>query len=190
MHPQIASIVEQFEEAQARLHRLAASLPEDRWARRADPERWSVAECVAHLNLTSEAFLPQLRDGVARARELGGPAPRRYRRDPLGWLIARAAGPPPRSAVLRRLTRVKTTPAFVPRGERPREELIAEFDRLQADQIALTREADGLPLQRIRVPSPFAERVRYNLYACLTILPGHQQRHLEQAEEVWRPGRG
>jgi len=28
--------------------------------------------------------------------------------------------------------------------------------------------------------------VRYNLYACFTILPRHQHRHLWQAERVWR----
>jgi len=37
----------------------------------------------------------------------------------------------------------------------------------------------------VRVTSPFNARVRYNLYACFTILPRHQHRHLWQAERVW-----
>jgi hypothetical protein len=36
------------------------------------------------------------------------------------------------------------------------------------------------------VQSPFNEKVKYNLYSCLTILPPHQHRHLWQAEQIWR----
>ena len=51
--------------------------------------------------------------------------------------------------------------------------------------IAFARAADGLPLGKVKVPSPFAAGARYNLYSCFVILPRHQVRHLEQAEEVW-----
>jgi len=85
-----------------------------------------------------------------------------------------------------RIGRVPTTARFVPREARERATTIAEFDALQAEQLALTRAGDGLPLDRVRVTSPFAARVRYNLYACLVLLPRHQHRHLQQAEEVWR----
>ena len=43
---------------------------------------------------------------------------------------------------------------------------------------------DGRPIDRVKVTSPFNPRLRYNLYACLTILPRHQERHLWQAERV------
>ena len=186
MHPQLAAIVAAFEAAQARLHRLADATPEDRWAARADRARWSVAECVAHLNLTGRAYLPLIRSALDEARALNAAsgARVRYRRDVVGWLIGRMAGPLPRVGGLR-VGRVRTTPAFVPGGELPRDAVLAEFDALQREQIALTRAGDGLPLDRVRVTSPFDARVRYGLYACLTILPAHQERHLEQAERVW-----
>src|SRR5256885_15849937 len=59
-----------------------------------------------------------------------------------------------------------------------------EFDRLQAAQLDCLAQADGLPLSQVRVTSPFNASVRYNLYACFTILPRHQHRHLWQAERV------
>jgi DinB superfamily len=184
---QLAGVVADFEAAQQRLHRLSATLPDARWAVRADPERWSVAECVAHLNLTSRAYVPLLRAALERARALravsGEATPVRYRRDPVGWLLWRTAGPPVR------LARMRTTAPFVPEGDLPREEVIAEFDRLQAEQVACAREADGLPLDRVRITSPFNARLHYNLFACLTILPRHQHRHLWQAERVWSTAR-
>ena len=182
MHPQLSAIVDEFESARSRLHLLAGAVPDARWAERADPARWSVAECVAHLNLTSRAYVPLLRDAIARARALrdaGRTTPARYRRDPVGWVLWRTAGP------VKRVGRVKTTAPFVPAGELPRDVVLAEFERLQDEQLACVRDADGLPLGDVRVVSPFDARVRYNLYACLTILPRHQHRHLFQAEQVW-----
>jgi hypothetical protein len=178
MHPQLQTIVEEFESAQARLHRLAQRIPESQWHRRADPERWSVAECVGHLNLTSEAYLPAIRTVLDQGRRSGPTAPRRYRRDPVGWLLWRLAGPPVRY-------RVKTSAGFVPRSDVPLRQLLAEFDLLQLQQIECVRSADGLDLGRLWIRSPFDQRIRYNAYSCLSILPRHQHRHLWQAERVW-----
>ena len=64
MHPQLREVADEFAAAQARLHRLADSLPEDWWPKRPDPTRWSVAQCVAHVNLASRAYLPLLHRGL------------------------------------------------------------------------------------------------------------------------------
>lgn len=184
MHPQLADVAAGLERARDRLHALTDALPPERWARRADPARWSVAECVAHLNLTSRAFLPLIRAALAEARALGGPAPARHRRDPVGWMLAHLVGPLPRLGG-RRLGRIATPAPFVPTGDLPRDAVVREFDALQDDLLAQVRAADGLPLSRVRVTSPFDARARYNLYACLSMQAPHQHRHLQQAEDVW-----
>lgn len=182
MHPQLERIADEYRSAERRLHDLVHTVPAERWSKRAHPDRWSVAECVAHLNLTSAEYLPLLRDAIARARAFGAAAPARYRRDPIGWLLWRTMGPPVR-------VRLKTIARFLPAGAVAPSLLVGEFDRLQRTQLDLLAQADGLPLERVRVTSPFNPRVRYNLYACFTILPRHQHRHLWQAEQVWA-GRG
>lgn len=184
MQAQLAAIVAQFEAAQARLHRLVDPLPDARWAARADPARWSVAECVAHLDLTGQAYVPLLEAALAEGRASNRPPPPRYRRDLAGWLIGLAVGPLPRIGRVR-IGRERTPPAFVPSGDLARSAVIGEFDRLQAKQIELTRAADGLPLEELLITSPFNGRFRYNVFACLTLLPRHQFRHLDQAEHVW-----
>ncbi len=80
--------------------------------------------------------------------------------------------------------KTKTAAAFVPSGERPIDALIADYERLQRELVALVRSADGLPIDRVKVHSPFDARARYNVYAALTILTRHQHRHLRQAEEA------
>jgi hypothetical protein len=177
MHPQLEAIIDEFRQAQSRLAELARTVPATLWGTRPAPDSWCVAECVAHLNLTSHTFLPHIRDGLRRARDLSEPAPRRYRRDPLGWLLWRTMGPPVR-------LRIRTAASFVPETTPDPGALVREFEDLQREQIECVAEGDGLPLTRVRIASPFDERVRYNLYSCLSFLPRHQLRHLWQAERA------
>lgn len=183
MHPQLETITRELESAEARMRRLAGVVPGGWWIRRPDPARWSIAECVAHLNLTAEAYLPRIRAATDAARRLGRPAPPRYRRDALGWLLWRVAGPPVRF-------RTRTTAPFIPQAVASEGELLERWYRLQREQVAAVRDADGLPLDRVRVTSPFDARLGYNLYACLTLLAPHQHRHLWQAERVLEQLRG
>ena len=178
MHPQLQAITDEYESAGLRLRQLLETVPAGRWTERPAPERWSIAECVAHLNLTTEGFRPLVEVALAEGRRRGGPAPQRYRRDLIGYLMWRTAGPPARA-------RVKTTAPFVPRSTAAPAELVAEFERLQAEQLRWVAAADGLPLGSLRITSPFNARLKYNLYSLLTILPRHEHRHLWQAERVW-----
>jgi hypothetical protein len=176
LQPQLAVLVREFEQASERLRRLAWDLDASQWAHRPAESRWSVAECVAHVNLASSAYLPLLRDGIDRARRLGTRR-RRYHRDIVGWLLWRGAGPPVR-------TRVRTTAAFVPSGAMEKTAILTDFGRLQNEQIACVRDANGLPIDRVTLVSPFSARIKYSLYSAMTILPRHQHRHLWQAEQV------
>jgi len=178
VHPQLASIAAELRDARARLHHLVARVPGGAWDRRPHPDRWSAAECVEHLNLTTRAFLPLLDAALDAARALGAPAPRRYRRDPVGWLLWRTMGPPVR-------LRARTAAAFVPVAHPDPATALGDFDHLQDELLRRTAAADGLPIDRVRVPSPFDPRVRYNAFAALSILPRHQQRHLWQAAQAY-----
>ncbi|HEU4996639.1 MAG TPA: DinB family protein [Gemmatimonadaceae bacterium] len=182
MQEQLAAIAERFERVQGRLHDLVADTPIERWGVRADPARWSVAECVAHLNLTAQAYLPMLRDAFSDAQFAKVPAPRRYRRDLIGWLLSASMAPKRWVGVL---GKSKTIPVFVPGGDLQQSTTVAEFDRLHVQLIQLTLSAEGLPLQAMRIVSPFNARLSYNAYSCLMILPRHDERHLWQAEHVW-----
>ncbi len=103
----------------------------------------------------------------------------RYRRDLVGWLLWKSISAPGRF-------KSKTIPSFVPASDRSAEEVMAEFDRLQSEQIALTRASEGLPIDRVKMSSPFNASVRYNIFSALSILPRHQHRHLWQAEQAGR----
>lgn len=177
MNPQIGELVDELQAATSGFAALVETTSAEDWRRRPTEGSWSAAECLAHLNLTSEALLPGLQQGLEEARSRGERAQTRYRRDPLGWLLWKTMGPPVRF-------RVGTGAAFVPDADAPQGELLERFEFLQAEIAACLRDADGLPIQRVRVESPFDRRVRYNLFSALAILPRHQLRHLWQAERA------
>lgn len=178
MHVQLEPVVSEYRAAEARLARLFDAVPAERWEVRPEPGRWSVSECVDHLNRTSEAFVPAMRSAISAAESLRGEGARRFRRDAIGWLLSVIMPPPVR------IIRSSTTADFEPVSTASPAELVRRFGELQRAQLECVELADGLPLDRVWIASPFNQRVRYNLYSCFVILPRHQHRHLWQAEQA------
>ena len=124
-------------------------------------------------------MIPLIQQGIDKARASRRTVSDRYRRDLVGWLLWKSISAPGRF-------KSKTIPAFVPTSDRSAEDVMAEFERLQEQQIALTRAAAGLPIDRVKMSSPFNAKVRYNIFSALSIRPRHQHRHLWQAEQAGR----
>jgi len=183
MQKQLRAIADSLDSAQSRLRRLSDKISDKDWSKRPGPNRWSAAECVEHLNLTSKAYVPPLRDAVSRARKSSDPPRKHYRRDPIGWLFSLMIGPI-RGLGKLRVPRVNTLPAFVPKPGRSRSETMSDFVRLQAELTAVIRSGDGLPLDSVKIVSPFGGRVKYSAYSALVIVARHQHRHIEQAEKA------
>ena len=184
MHPQLQAVERDFSTARSRFTRLMAATADARWAVRADPAQWSVAECIAHLNLSSRAMQPLLEAAVAEARAMGGGAPRRFRRTLVGRVLGSMVGPVPGWRRVR-FGRVRTPPTFVPAGELSRPVVVAEFERHLEAHARTLAAADGQPIDRARVASPFAKGLSYDGFSAFVIVARHIHRHLAQAERVW-----
>ena len=184
VHEQLVGLVQQYEGLQRRLAVLSDRLSDAQWATRHQPGRWSPAECIVHLNMTSKACLPLIELALDAAAELPPSMADRYRRDPLGWLISVMTGPLQQSGRLR-LGAIKTTAAFEPAGDLTREVVLTEFAQLQEQLVSDIRESEEMPIDQVMLASPFDPRLKYSLYSLFCILPRHQLRHLVQAERVW-----
>jgi len=42
----------------------------------------------------------------------------------------------------------------------------------------------AIDLEKIKIRSPFAEKLKYSVYSAFRVLPVHQRRHLWQAERA------
>lgn len=177
--PQLVDVVCEYENVSRDAQRLADRLSDAAFARAPAPDRWSPAECLAHLTITTKVYLPIIRAGMYKAQALP-PAQGRYRRDLTGWLLSRSLEPSSR-------VKIKTPHRFEPVHLRPRAEVIGEFIRSQRELAGLVAECLGLDLRRVKVASPFNPKMRYNLYSCLKIIAAHERRHIAQAEAAAPP---
>lgn len=87
-----------------------------------------------------------------------------------------------------RFGRFRTPPSFVPAGELSRPVVVAEFERHLEAHARTLAAADGQPIDRGRVASPFAKGLSYDGFSAFVIVARHIHRHLAQAERVHRRG--
>jgi hypothetical protein len=178
--PPLDDIGAQLEAASARAQEIAADLSPALLGRRPDPGAWSVAECLAHLSLTADAYLPAIREALAggRRRQLVRTGGASFRIEFTARMLAWWLEPPYRM-------KSRTTAAFVPGVERP-EDALSDFLVRQRQLLDLLAEAEGLALDRLEIESPFAKRLRYNVYAAFLLVAVHERRHLWQAGQTLR----
>jgi hypothetical protein len=163
----------QFEAASERAKQLLTATSVEAVTKRPQPDRWSAAECVAHLTLTNLHYPPLLRGALEQAPPGDGPYGMDIRGRFLRWILE----PPYRSGV-------KTMPSMEPpTGESP-EQVLAAFLASQEEILKLLEAARGKALEKTTIISPFSKRMRYNAYSCFQVLAAHERRHLWQAEQA------
>lgn len=174
---QLALVKEELLYARERARAVCVGLDARTWAARPSPDQWAIGECLTHLNITSERFIPLIDDAIreGRARRLEGTGP--FGKGLIGWALQRFLEPPYK-------IKTKTAPAFEPAAVDSMAETLERFDYLQQEVQGRIDRASGLALNRLRIVSPFDARVKYNLYAAFCLIAAHQRRHLWQAEQV------
>lgn len=136
---------------------------------------WSALQCLSHLNITSETYLPLLTSALEKA-------PPASWRDRFGigflprlllWMLE----PPYRQ-------KTKTIPSWEPQAAGDPKSVFASFERLQGELLKVMGQFDGKALDQVTLVSPFDKRLKYNVLAAFRILAAHQRRHLWQAERA------
>jgi hypothetical protein len=174
----IEEVEKELNEATHRAWTLVQSTDGRLFTVRPNASSWSAAECLSHLSISSELFLPVLQQAIDDARKRGTKAAARPpKMDLIGRVLRWFLEPPIRQ-------RVKTTARFVPRSVRAKAEAFGEFAALQSKITELLNATRGMDIGRIKVVSPFDKRVRFNLYSAFRVLVAHERRHLWQAEQA------
>ncbi|HUP45571.1 MAG TPA: DinB family protein [Thermoanaerobaculia bacterium] len=173
----LGEVEQELNEATQRAQRLVESTEPRLFTVRPQLSAWSAAECLAHLSISSEMFIPVLRDAIETARNHGLTSQKEPSMDLLGRILRWFMEPPVRS-------RVRTPARFVPRSVRAKSEALNEFLSLQRQLIDLLHSSESVAVSRVKIVSPFDKRVRYNIYSAFRIVAAHQRRHLWQAEQA------
>ena len=155
---------------------IVGGLSESQFNWRPSSARWSIGQCVQHLNITLERYLPVLDGAMSTGRSQGRVAEGPFVTSLFERWFIRSMEPPVRR-------RFKTRPAFVGAAELPLESTRATWEQLHGRLARLITESEGLDRRRIKVRSQFAP-ISLGLGGTFVVLLAHERRHLWQAREV------
>ena len=180
LHAPLDEYFRQYEDLKhdARLLTEGLSDPQLSWS--PAPGRWSMAQCLDHLNSVAGPYAQALETGIAAARAQGRRAAGPVRYSFLERWMIRSMEPPPR----RRLP----APAMFRPAEAARPVdaagVIADYLALKDRFIELLARADGLDVGRVKITSPVTRLLRLRIGAAFAFLAAHERRHLWQARQV------
>jgi hypothetical protein len=178
----LQDIVRQFDGVAASARELVRGLDEAQFNWQLAPERWSIGQNVAHLNIAARDTFPFLDAMLQSARGKGAGSPP-YSRTFVGRLTAWVIEPPYR-------IRVKTRSSHVPRSELSMSAEMTEFENTQAEYNKRVRAAEGLNICGVKenlnllAGNTKAPPANLNLYDWFIFIAAHERRHLWQALQV------
>lgn len=173
----VQSVSRDITDSRRRAQALIDTVSADQLMRRPDPGKWSIAECLAHLNLTADTVQKIMARGIEQAKQEKKFGEGPFSLGPSGHLLVWIAEPPPKFRI--RAPKNVRPPAAI---DDPLQVLPA-FMKAQDEWERLMREQEGLDLARIKVGQGI---FRMRLAATLPWMMAHQRRHLLQAENVKR----
>jgi hypothetical protein len=168
---------QQFDELSQNADALLEPLSDEQFGWQLTPTRWSVAQCIDHLNTTARLYLPQLDEAIANAIRRGTYGEGPYSYNIFGRFLTALMEPPVRF-------RLASPPAFHPPATRPRAEVMAAFRAYQVQFVDRLRQANGLDLARATVRSPMYAWLRFSLGSGFALMLAHERRHLWQARKT------
>ena len=173
---QIETLKAELNASSERAKNLFKDHSNDQLTKRPASGGWSAAECVEHLALTTQMFLPDLDDVKQKGARESFLSNAPFKMDIVGGLLLKMVGPGGRFKV----KATKGVPGNIASAD-------IALSKYLGSQSALFEHMEGMAaisLDNIKVASPMNPIIRYNVYSLLRIIEAHQRRHLVQAEQA------
>lgn len=179
LNRQLADIKNQLDAASNQAALIVEGVDLERLKKRPQPNQWSIAECIVHLSLSSQAEIEEIDRVLVQTLPPKVAVEKLFKMDLLGRFLKWTLEPPPMF-----FSKMKTTEQFQPIEVGSVGDVLPTFLAWQEELKKRVDAAAGLPLDRIKIASPFDRRFKYNLFSFFHILLAHERRHLWQAERV------
>jgi hypothetical protein len=177
----IQALEKAYDAAERDARSLVDGLSEALGTWRAEPESWSVAECLDHLATANRVYLAAMQPAAERALTSG-----RRRRGPAqpgligGWFV-RTLEPPVKAS-----RKMKAPGKIVPRKGPALADASSAFLASQAEVRRFLQKYADIDLAGVHFPNPFIAGLRFSLATGLHAIASHERRHLWQAWNVRR----
>ncbi len=152
--------------------------------RKPAPDKWSVAQCLEHLNRYGLHYLPAMQSLISAAQGRESRPEPTFRAGWLGDFCVRTVQPM-HTGNPRANRKLPAPKAYDPdRTGTTTAEALPVFLRQQQITLELLEAAGRVNLEAVRVPISITPLIRLRLGDCLRFVIGHNQRHVQQAQRV------
>jgi hypothetical protein len=155
------------------------NMPIEIFCQKPNPNAWSAAQCLEHLNIYGRYYLPAIENAIEMALKKGLKPREDYKSGWLGDYFYRQMLPNT-EGVLK--TKMKAPANAIPQPLPDPRAMIAEFIDHQERTLQLIERARQVRIDKIRVPISLSKWIRLKLGDVFLFLTAHIQRHIPQAE--------
>lgn len=166
MHPHVADVLRQLDEARAKLQAAVAAVPGKVRHQRPGEGRWSVVEILEHLSLVEQRFAGLVAMRIAEARE-AGLGPEQDTREPFPPGLQQTLGD--------RANRRSAPEAVHPTAGLDEAAAWAAVERSRALMRDTISAADGLALSQVKHTHPVFGTL--SVYQLAELVANHEVRH-------------
>ena len=147
--------------------------------RKNSPDEWSILECIEHLNLYGDYYLPEIEKQIIAHKN--GPAPELFKSGLLGNYFAELM-----KEKNGKIKKMKSPADKNPAGTSLPVTTLDRFIKQQELLVSLLVQARSVNLVRARVPVSIARFIRLRLGDTFRFFVYHIERHIRQAGSMLR----
>lgn len=174
----LQTVIEEADRNSQGAQQLVDGLSDNQMSWTSSPDRWSIAQCLDHLAITSRQFNSYFTTAITQGRQKW-PVTSALPYKPSwvgGWLI--------RQVVPETTRKVPAPKVFRPSQSALIEGALDNFLNQQSMFLGFVREAQGIDYNKVRLRSPVTPLMRYSLADAFVVTVVHGWRHLAQAKRV------
>ncbi|GGG31227.1 DinB family protein [Hymenobacter glacieicola] len=153
-------------------------LTDDQLNRGPGPGKWSVGQCLEHLNIVGGLYLPVMSRKIKAAKERGSKPAELVVHGFFGQKMTEAMRVPATEKAM------KTPQQYAPSGSRLPRTVLEVFSRQLDELDNLIVQAREINANTVRIPNPIIPLLLPRLTDALELLVEHMKRHILQAERV------
>lgn len=151
------------------------NLPEDILNYKPEKTRWSVLECVEHLNRYGDFYIPEIRKRIQNSNYKKSET---FQSGLLGNYFAKSMLPK------ENLVKIKTFKSMDPNDSKLEKSVLDKFLDQQEQILEILNKSQGINLTKIKTAISISKWIKLRLGDTFRVLIYHNQRHIVQAKKV------
>ena len=154
------------------------------------PEKWSILQCLEHLNLTNRHYIPEMKMAIQKAIATGQSPAEDFKRGFIGRKMTTGIKPKIDGTIP---NRTRTFKNYNPNNLPPSESTQAVFDEFlqhHEDFLMIIEDSKKVNMNKVKVKSLLGSILKFKLGDAIEFVIAHEQRHILQAKNILKEQNG